>query len=152
MDASRRWGAFLTLFVALHLGCGLAQQFGVFALTGEGSYGAGMLAGTPLKDLLSFTEVHSIFNLRGVFTALSDTILGLFNLVTFNYDWMQGHKDAALYVLTGLRAAMSAVSGMILLYIAQMVFNSGIFNSPAGLALVVGGAGISAVISSLLGN
>lgn len=152
MDISGKFAGFAIVFIALHLGCILAQNLAVYSLTGAASYGDGILDGTPIDGLLSFGRVTSIFNLREIFVALSSTVTGLFNLMTFSYEWLNGHEGAALWLVSVIRAAMGLVSGMVLLFICQVVFNSGIFSSVGGLALVVGGTGISTLITSLLGN
>ena len=152
MDISRKFGTFSALFIMLHLGCIFAQNLGVYALTGVADYGTGILDGTPIDDIFAFTRITSIFDLRQIFVAFGDTVTGLFGMMTYGYDWLSGHSGAALWIISIVRTAMGLVSGMVLLFIAQVIFNSGIFNSVGGLALVVGGTGISALISSLLGS
>ena len=152
MDVSRKFGSFAALFILLHLGCIMGQNLAVYALTGVADYGTGILAGTPIDDLFAFTRITSIFNLREVFLAFGSTVTGLFGMMSYSYDWLSGHSGAALWVISIVRTAMGLVSGMVVLFIAQVIFNSGIFTSVGGLALVVGGTGISTLISSLLGN
>lgn len=155
MDISGKFATFMAVFVFLHLGCILAQNLGQYALTGQYEYGTdgiAILHGTPIADALAFGTLTSIFNLREVFTAMGDTLTGLFGMMTWDYEWLRGHEGAALWLVSIVRAAMGLVSGMVLLFLAQVLFNSGIFSSVGGLALVVGGTGITTLITSLLGS
>lgn len=155
MDLSGKFAAFAGVFIFLHLGCILAQNLALYSLTGQYTYGEGefaILSGTPIADVLSFAKLTSIFNLREVFTAMGDTLTGLFGMMSWQYEWLEGHTGAALWLISIVRGLMGLVSGMVLLFLAQTLFNSGIFSSVGGLALVVGGTGITTLITSLLGN
>ena len=151
MNVANRFVVFLTLFVAVHLGCAFGQNMAVFILTGFAEYGDSIIAGTPIEGLLSFGRITSIFNLRELFSAFGGTLVGLFGIAVFSYDMFLGHSGAALWAISVLRMVMSVSTGMLTLTIAQTIFSSGIFSSTAGIALVIGTIGVGTLISSLLG-
>lgn len=149
MVIANKFLVYLTLFVVVHLACAVAQNLAVFSLTGAADYGSGIWAGTPVDGLLSFGRLNSYLDLAGIFFAMGDTLTGLFGLAVFNYSMFDGHSGAALWVITGLRTVMSVASGAVLLTIAQAIFQSGIFQSAAGVALVIGSVGVGTIINSL---
>ena len=149
MVLSRPFIVFLTLALAVHAGCIAAQQLAVFALSGVAVYGDSFWAGTPVDGLLSFTRINSFLNLRGIFFALGNTLSGIFGLLVFNYGMFEGHSGAAQLLIALLRTVMSVATGAVTLTICQALFSSGIFQSTAGIALVIGSVGIATIISSL---
>ena len=146
---SNKFLAYLTLFFAVHAGCVVAQKMAVFGLSGAAVYGDSLWAGSPMDGVLSVFTLTSYLDLGAVFIAVGDTLTGLFGMAVFDYAMFDGHDGSALWIITALRTGMSASTGAVLLTIAQALFQSGIFQSTAGVALVLGSVGVGTILSSL---
>jgi len=142
---------YAVLFLALHAAAVFAQNMAGYSLTGAADYGDSLWSGTPLDDFLAIRKLDSYFDLRALFTALGDTLIGLFRLVVFDYEAFKGHSGAALLFVSLITLLLSLSSSSLILSVIRQLFSTGIFNSAAGLALVVGGVGIAAVISTVTG-
>ena len=140
------------VFAALHVAAVFSQNVAGFSLSGAADYGDSIWSGTPVDDLLAIRKLDSYFDLRHMFTALGDTLFGLFRLVVFDYAAFQGHQGAALWFIALIKLALSLASSALLVTVIRQLFQTGIFNSTAGLAMVVGGVGAAAIISSVAGD
>ena len=150
-DIQQPYLIYTVLFLAIHAAAVFAQNLAGYSLTGAADYGGSLWAGTPFDDLLAIRKLDSYFDLRALFTTLGDTWIGLFRAVVFDYEAFRGHSGAALLFVSLIRVLLSVSSAALILTIIRQLFSTGIFSSAAGLALVVGGVGIAAVISSVAG-
>ena len=150
-DIQQPYLIYAVLFLAIHAAAVFAQNLAGYSLTGVADYGDSLWAGTPFDDLLAIRKLDSYFDLRALFTTLGDTWLGLFRVMVFDYAAFQGHAGAALLIVSLIRVLLSLSSSAMILTIIRQLFSTGIFNSAAGLALVVGGVGVAAIISSVAG-
>ncbi len=143
---------YAVLFGALHIAAIFTQNVAGFSLSGSADYGESIWAGTPVDDLLAIRKLDSYFDLRELFTAMGDMLVGLFSLAVFDYAAFQGQTGAALWFTALIKLVLSLSSSALLLTIIRQLFSTGIFNSAAGLALVVGGVGTAAIVSSVVGG
>lgn len=150
-DIDQPYLVYAVFFLALHAAAVFAQNVAGYSLTGAADYGDSLWAGTPMDDFLAIRKLDSYFDLRALFTAMGDTLLGLFGLVVFDYAAFKGHAGAALLFVAVIKLVLSLSSSSLILTIIRQLFSTGIFNSAAGLAMVVGGVGVAAVISSVAG-
>lgn len=139
------------LFLALHAAAVFAQNMAGYSLTGAADYGDSLWAGTPFDNFLAIRKLDSFLDLRALFTTFGETLIGLFQLVVFDYEGFQGHSGAALLFTSLITLLLSLSSSALILTIIRQLFGTGIFNSAAGLAMVVGGVGAAAIISSVAG-
>ena len=140
------------LFGALHVAAVFSQNVAGFSLSGVADYGDSIWAGTPVDDLLAVRKLDSYFDLRQLFTVLGDTFFGLYRLATFDYAAFQGHEGAAVWFVAVIKLVLSLSTSALTITVIRQLFQTGIFNSTAGLAMVVGGVGIASVIGSLAGD
>ena len=140
------------LFAALHIAAIFAQNMAGFALSGAADYGDSIWSGTPVDDLLAVRKIDSYFDLPGLFATLGDTLFGLYRLAVFDYAAFQGHEGAALWFVAVIKLVLSLATSALTITIIRQLFQTGIFNSAAGLAMVVGGVGAAAVIASVAGD
>ena len=70
----------------------------------------------------------------------------------FDYAAFQGHAGAALWFVALIKLVLSLATSALVLTIIRQLFATGIFNSAAGLAMVVGGVGAATVIASVAGG
>lgn len=139
------------LFLAVHAAAIFSQNMAGYSLTGAGNYGDSLWAGTPMDDFLAIRKLESYLDLRALFTTLGNTLIGIFGLVVFDYAAFQGHSGAALLFTSLIKLLLSLSSSALIITVIRQLFSTGIFNSAAGLAMVVGGVGVAAIISSVAG-
>lgn len=149
MNVSGKWLSLTLGFFAFHIGCIIGQKLATWWLTGASLFSGALWAGTPVDNLLSLFSLSSHLNVVEIFDSLGDTFIGLFQAAVFEYEMFEGHSGAAEYAVAVLRLGMSMLSGNLLLAIVQAIFQSGIFQSTAGIALVLGSVGIATIVSSL---
>ena len=141
--------AILSLALAAHASLAIAQSLAGYAITGEGEYD-GILAGTPLGHIIGIAAPESITDIPGMFKAVLDVFRGLAGIVTFNYPILDLATGAASWIAGAVVLAATVGQAMLALFIARILFSSGILNSTAGM-IAVGVISASGAIARLLG-
>lgn len=146
-------------FAAMHIAFALVHMAALYFGSGVENYGGslGFLANTPLGRMVgdgaTDPYIESTTNFKQIFDFiknLGDTLNGLFS---FNYGIVTDHfqpEDGLLYWLAVVFRVIGWAASLHLgASIAQMVFQSGILQSNAGLAVVTGIVGIGGALSAL---
>ena len=146
----------LTAFLAMHIGFGLAHLSVEYMGSGTANYGgeAGFLAHTPVRSYFeeSPMRVNDPLAFRALFNHITDLADTVWGLLAFDYEVLTDVQpsDGAMYWVAQVFRLINWVSAMALVVmIARFIFSSGIMQSTAGLALVVGGVGITGLLAGL---
>ena len=146
----------LYLSAAIHIGFGFAHlsyaYFAAHVATYGGAYG--FLQYTPLQKFvridaekvrdISLLDFESLFNLAN---NLGDTITVL---TVYNYDILtlvQPDDGFVYWVVLAFRIVTWAFNAKLGFELLKLLFQSGLLQSSMGLALVMGGVGLTALLA-----
>ena len=148
----------LSIFLAMHAGFGIVQLAVLYFSADIATYGgeSGFLEYTPLSALVSNARDNSqaadpldFPGLFGRITSVGDTVYGL---LSFDYGIVTDITPAdgmVHWVAVFFRLISWFSTAALTLAIAQFIFSSGILQSTAGLAMVIGGVGVTGVLTAL---
>lgn len=148
-------------WVPMHLGMGAVMWASLFLFAGVATYGGqeGFLAYTPLDEWVKVGEDfegrqvdNPIEQIKQVFDgvlAIGDTLWGL---MAFDYNLLEMADPSDGIVYWGVIAIKLIQWGLSLAAVAalaEFIFRSGILQSTAGVAAVVGGGGLAGALTAV---
>ena len=149
----------LIIFVAMHGGYGLVQLAVLYLGSDIAYYGGdtGFWAYTPVSGFVTgndFTgqQTDNVLDLRAMFGQIINLGDLLYGLLAFNYNVVTDIGSDAGFVYWGvmlIRVVTWLAVIKLTVDVIQFILSSGVLNSTIGLALVVGGAGVTGLLTTL---
>ena len=146
----------LAIFVAMHVAFGVVQLAMFYFSSDIVTYGgeAGFLSYTPLRSIVGdgVGQQADLLDVKALFGHIADLGDTVYGLLSFEYEIVTdiAPSDGLVYWVALVFRMVSWFSTLaVTISMAQLIFSSGILQSTAGLALVLGGIGITGALAAL---